>query len=108
MCTIPKSTKFWSSPLKISELCGFKVFSPAPGGFLLPTHTVGWVGEPDYVTPNRLLKLSENVLLSPKRLVPLLSVPLSPAVSPSTPWLPAQCSVRHNENHMTDGLSEMI
>ena len=47
MCTIPKSTDFWRLPLKTAELCGSKVFFPAPGGFVLPTHTVGWVGEPD-------------------------------------------------------------
>ena len=29
------------------ELSGSKVKFPAPGGFVLPTHTVGWVGEPD-------------------------------------------------------------
>ena len=39
---------------------------------------------------------------------PLLSVPLSLAMSPSRRWLAAHCSVRYNENHMTDGLSEMI
>ena len=37
------------------ELCAFKVVFPAPEGFVLPTHTVGWVREPDYMYPNKTL-----------------------------------------------------
>ena len=33
--------------MKVFELFGSKVKLPAPGGFLLPTYTVGWVREPD-------------------------------------------------------------